>query len=341
MFFSKLFSKNSSIVGVDLGTANIKLAQISHASTPVLEAYGMVNCVNQLNGKQDEAAIDKVADTLKRLLDKSGITTPECVISFPNSAVFTSVLELPAMSESETTKAVEFEAKKYVPLSLSEIDLSWTVLSVDPLSGKTVKILLTAVPKQITQNYLKVFLKAGLKPKVAEIEALALIRSLIGSDNLNCVIIDIGAKATSLNIVENGFLRLSRNLNIGGETITGKVADSLRVSFTRAEQFKKDFGVSGGSFLPETIKPVINVIKNEIKQLFTIYQSQNVKVDKVILVGGGALLPGIVQFFQDLNVKVEMGNSVRSIAYSKDLEHILSRYSLNLAIAIGLALRKG
>lgn len=341
MFLNKLFAKKTSILGVDIGTANIKIAEITHESSPVLKTYGMANCAYQLGGKQVNESVAKVAETLRQLADKAGVSTDTCVISFPNSAVFTSVLELPQMNESEMTSAVEFEAKKYVPLPLSDIDLSWTVLSVDPLSGKTAKILLTAVPKQITQSYMQVFELAGLKPLVGEIEALALIRSLIGPQNSNCVIIDIGAKSTSLNIVENGFLRLSRNLNIGGETITGKIAESLSLSFARAEQFKKDFGVSGSTFMPETIKPVLNIIKNEVKQLLTIYQSQNVKVDKIILVGGGALLPGISDYFSDLKILVELGNPLKSVAFAKELEPIVKRYTLNLAIAIGLGLRKG
>jgi type IV pilus assembly protein PilM len=307
---------------------------------PVLETFGMVNAPYLFSGKAEKEAVEKTADILKKLMEKAGVSTNSCVISFPNSSVFTSVLELPQMNEAEMTSAVEFEAKKYVPLALSDIDLHWTVLSVDPLSGKTVKILLTAVPKQITQNYLAILDKVGLKALAGEIEALALIRSLIGTGNLNCVIIDMGAKATSLNIVENGFLRLSRNLNVGGDTITQKIAESLRLTFARAEQFKKDFGVSGSTFVPETIKPVLSIIKNEVKQLLMIYQSQNVKVDKIVLVGGAALLPGITEYFGDLKVAVELGNPFMSVGFSKDLEPILKRYTLNLAIAIGLGLRK-
>ena len=340
MLFDKFFAKKTSVLGVDIGTSNIKIAQISHQASPVLETYGMVNSPYQFSGKQDSEAVKNTSDILKKLIDKAGVTTNACVISFPNSSVFTSVLELPQMNEVEMKSAVEFEAKKYVPLALSDIDLSWTVLSVDPLSGKTVKILLTAVPKQITQNYLAILENLGLKAQAGEIEALALIRSLIGGDNINCVIIDIGAKSTSLNIVENGFLRLSRNLNIGGDTITQKIAESLRLSFPRAEQFKKDFGVSGSTFIPETIKPVLNIVKNEVKQLLMIYQSQNVKVDKLVLVGGGAMLPGISDYFSDLKVGVELGNPLKLVAYSKELEPLIKRYTLNLAVAIGLGLRK-
>jgi type IV pilus assembly protein PilM len=339
MFFSKVLSKKKSILGVDIGTANIKIAQVSHGDKAILETYGIVNTAYQLSGKNDELAIERMAEILKTLLRKANISTKYCVISFPNSAVFTSVIQMPKMNEREMNSAVEFEAKKYVPLALTEIDLSWTPVGGGGGGAEGLKVLLTAVPKQVTRNYMKVFELAGLEPRVGEIEALALIRSLIGNVPTNCVIIDIGARTTGLNIIQNGFLRLSRNLNIGGDTVTDKISQALNISIFRAEQFKKDFGVSGSTFIPETVQPVLNIIKNEVKQLLTIYQSQNVQVEKIFLVGGGANLPGIVNFFEDLNIKVELGNPLAAVSFAKDLEPVLKRFALSLPIAIGLALR--
>lgn len=340
MFLSGLFAKKKSFLGIDIGSANIKIAQISHKDGFVLDTYGMVNSVPSLGGKGGSEAIGQMANILKALLDKASVSTKRCAISFPNSSVFTSVIELPAMKDAELSSAVEFEAKKYVPLALSEVDLSWTPInSVNENPQEKTRVLLTAVPKQVTQDYMKVFALAGLEPEVGEIEALALIRSLIGNEPMNCVIIDIGARTTGLNFIENGFLRLSRNLNIGGDTITGKIVQALNISQVRAEQFKKDFGVSQLTFIPEIIKPTLNIIKNEVKQLLTIYQSQNIKIEKIILVGGGANLPGIVGFFEDLKITIELGNPLKAISYSESLDPVLKRYSLNLPIAIGLALR--
>jgi type IV pilus assembly protein PilM len=338
MNFSGLFSKHS-VVGVDIGTSNIKIAQISHNKDLVLDTYGIVNLSYQIGTKDDPEAVKQTANILKTLLSKAHITAKRCAISFPNSAVFTSVIELPRMSDNDLATAVEFEAKKYVPLSISDVDLSWVILNESSNISGMLKVLLTAVPKQVTKNYMKVFELAGLDPQVGEIEALALIRSLVGNKRLNCVIIDIGAKNTGLNIIEKGFLRLSRNLNVGGETITNKISESLRISKARSEQFKRDFGVTNSTFIPDTIKPVLSIIKNETKQLLTIAGSQGLSMEKIILVGGGANLPGLVDFFNDLKVSVELGDPLKAVGYSKDLEAVLKRYSLSLPIAIGLALR--
>lgn len=339
--FSFGSTKKKSILGVDIGTSNVKIAQISHnGQTRTLETYGIVNTAYQLTGRNDGQNVSRMADLLRALVEKAGVTTKKCIISFPNSAVFTSVVELPPMSEEELSTAVEYEAKKYVPLSLSEIDLSWEVIS-PPNQEKqnNAKILLTAVPKQIAENYRNMFYQAGLEPIAGEIEALSLIRSLIGNVQTNCVIIDIGARATGLNIIENGLLRLSRNLNVGGETITQKIAQSLNVSIQRAEQFKKDFGVSSNTFIPDTIKPVLNLIKNEIKQLLNIYLMHNVRLEKIILVGGGGNLPGMAEYFHDLGSEIELGDPLKTVSYSLALSPILKRYALSLPIALGLGLR--
>ncbi len=338
------FNKTQNVLGVDIGTANIKIAEVSfeNPDMPVLASYGIVNSSFGFSGINNPETISGIATLLKNLCMKAGVSTNKCIISLPNSAVFTSVIELPKMNPTETARAVEFEAKKYVPLALADVDLSWSLIgSVDTGQNlATQKILLTAVPKQVTKNYLQIFELARLKPIVGEIEALALIRSLVGNRAVNCAIIDIGAKSTGINIIEKGLLRLSRNLNIGGDTITKKIAQTLNITEARAEQFKKDFGIQSSTFLPDSIKPVLSLIKSEVKQLLTILQSHNASLDEIILAGGGANMPGIVEFFKELNVPVTQGNALQGVGYGSENKEVLERYELSLPIAIGLALRK-
>lgn len=330
------FSKQKSILGVDIGTANIKIAQISHDSTKVLDTYGIVNISYQIDNHNNTVAINQTAEILSNLLKQARTTTKRCVVSLPNSAVFTSVIDMPKMTEKQLASSIEFEAKKYIPLPISEVGLSWSVVSSDATSSK---VLLTAVPNQVRESYVKVFELAGLELEIIEIEALALIRSLIIGTVKNSVIIDIGAKSTGLNVIKNGYLQLTRNLNIGGDTITNRIAQVLNLSYLRAEQFKRDFGVSQAAFIPEAVKPILTIIKNEVKQLVNLYQSKDSKLDKIILVGGGSNLPGIIDFFSDLGAPVELGNPLKMVSYPKSGEAVIERFAPQLPIAVGLALR--
>lgn len=333
------FSQNKSIVGVDIGTTYIKMAQITHSSKQVktLDTYGIVNVNGQI-GTSQEAGIKETAAILANLISRAGVTTKRCVASLPNSAVFTSVIDMPKMSDKDLASAMQFEAKKYVPLPFAEVKIDWAIISEVPETN-SLKVMLIAVPNQVKDNYQAVFEQAGLELEVIEIEALALIRSLIVDSTKNNVIIDIGAKATGLNVVKNGLLQLTRNLNIGGDTITERIAESLNITFSRAEQFKKEFGVNGNNFLPETIKPVLNIIKNEVKQLISIYQSHGVTIDNILIVGGGSQLPGTTEYFKDLGSAVFLGNSLSQVSYPKSIEPLLVRARAQLPVAVGLALR--
>jgi type IV pilus assembly protein PilM len=332
------FSKQKSILGVDIGTSYIKIAQVTHGQTKVLDTYGIVNIGGKIGTETPEASIHDTAALLANLMTQARVSTKRCVASLPNSSVFTSVIDMPAMTSSELGSAMQYEAKKYVPLPFAEVNLSWSIIAEDK-DNKTLKVLLIAVPKQVKNNYLRLFELAGLQLEIIEIEALALIRSLIIDDSKNSVIIDIGAKATGLNIIKNGLLQLTRNMNIGGDTITDHIAQSLNVTPGRAEQFKKDFGVSQSDFLPEAIKPVLAAIKNEAKQLIGIYQAHNLHLDNVVMVGGGSQLPGITGAFQDLGLPVTLGNPLANLAFPQAGEPLLKRFSLQLPIAVGLALR--
>jgi type IV pilus assembly protein PilM len=350
-----LFSKPKGHLGVDIGTSNIKIVQLRpHDDKFVLETYGLVNVAYQLSNKDSGKAITHTAEVLKRLVAQSQVTTNKIVASLPNSVVFTSVIEIPPIPEEELRSAVQSEAKKYVPLPLEEVALSWITiqekkkvnldtnlgdLSKRDTSGNQ-KILLTAVPTIVVDNYLKVFEQAGLEAIALEIEALALIRSLVGDNSDTLLVIDIGAKNTSVNLIDNGYLRLSKNLGVGGDTITTSIAQSLNVSFVRAEQFKKDFGLSSqGQQLPQVMRPILDIIKNEAAQLVSLYESRGDRIDRILLSGAGSKIPSLSQYFSSLNKPVVMANPWSRVIYPDKLRPVIEPLGLNLAVATGLAMR--
>lgn len=331
------FGKDKSILGVDIGTQAIKLVQLN-SDNYLLETYGIVDLVEPITNQASEVVITQTAELLKTLCSKARVTTKRCAMSLPNQTVFASVIDMPKMSDDELEQAIQFEAKKYVPLPITEVSLSWSLISEDPATNIT-KVLLIAVPKQVRDMFITIFHKAGLELEVIEIEALALIRSLIDEQPQNDVIIDIGAKVTGINFVKDGLLQLTRNLNIGGHTITEKIGQTLNLQLPRAEQFKRDFGLNSTDFLPEAVKPVLNSIKTEVKQIIELYKSNKVIANRIILVGGGTQMPGLKEYFSDLSPNVIIGDSLKKISYPAEVEEVLKRYSMQLPVAIGLAMR--
>src|SRR3989344_312210 len=151
------FSRSKSKLGVDIGTSTIKVVQLKRDNGKfLLETYGMVNAASQVMSKADVDVISQTAGVLKTLLEKAKVTTKKVIASLPNNIVFVSVIDMPALSDKELKNAIEWEARRYVPLPLEEVTLSWSVMRESQTAEK-IKVLITAVPTTVIENYLRMF----------------------------------------------------------------------------------------------------------------------------------------------------------------------------------------
>jgi len=88
----------------------------------------------------------------------------------------------------------------------------------------------------------------------------------------------------------------------------------------------------------ESLAPVVN----EIKYILEVFGSKdNRRVEKIILTGGGALLPGLTNYLSEaFNLNVIVGDPWFRVAYPFELKPILDKIGPRLAVAIGLAMRE-
>ncbi|PIR97630.1 MAG: hypothetical protein COT91_00560 [Candidatus Doudnabacteria bacterium CG10_big_fil_rev_8_21_14_0_10_41_10] len=361
-----LFSRSKSVLGIDIGTSYIKAVQIKQEKgTAILESYGMVHVVYPAGGEGKFNILDQTAEVLSDLYKRSNFTTKKVVVSMPANMVFVSILNLPSIPEKDIQSSIEYKAQKYIPLPLQDVNLSWQIIRqekalkvpilkkkedkediegeepVAPKQDQGVDVLLTALAKNVVNNYLHIIDAAGLEPVALEVETLSQIRALVGPQTPNGVlIVDIGAKTTNLTLVDRGYLYGSRHLTVGGDSITDSIASAFGVSFDRAEEIKRS------SFQKQTVTPtlqvagtVIEIIKSECEQLMKIMTSQGKKVSEIILTGGGSELENIDQEFILLGPKVTRGNPLAKIIYDPKVEAKLSALSSQLTVGVGLALR--
>ena len=108
---------------------------------------------------------------------------------------------------------------------------------------------------------------------------------------------------------------------------------------------KFDLGVSALGenqvAVPQIIMTAVSPIINEIKYMIELFESSNnEKVEKIILTGGGSVLINLANYLENvLNVQVIIGNPWFRVSYQKELQPVLSEVGPRLAIAIGLAMR--
>ncbi|MBI4415120.1 MAG: type IV pilus assembly protein PilM [Candidatus Kerfeldbacteria bacterium] len=351
-----LFQRKQSFLGIDIGTSSIKAVELKNeAGRPKLVTYGYIEQQSDLVKSDSPQAQARLLATIKHLVQQAGVTTDKVVAALPSFAVFTSIISLPVMSEKDLLAAVRWEAKKFVPMPLDEMILDWRVIKEPETPqaqqqlgvkkrAKDLKILLTAAPKNLVKRYVDLFKAADMQLVSLETESFALERSLIGNDPSPIMVIDIGAIATDISVISHGIPLLNRSIDVGGETITKSIMNSLNIDVDRAEQFKRDFGMGtsdGNQQIPKTIEFVIGSIINETRYCLNLYQGQGQQtVEKVILAGGSSFLPSLPDYLaRVLNLKVFIGDPWARVIYPIELKSALQEIGPRFAVAIGLAMR--
>lgn len=360
-----MFGSSESYLGIDIGNSALKVVELKdEKGRPKLVTYGYIEQPNQILKTDSPEVKQNIIRALKLVCEKARVSTKRAVAALPSYTVFSSIIHLPELPKKEMEAAVNAEAKKFVPMPLEEMILDYKTLEDSPelsrfsppvANGastiqekpqKYVRLLLTAAPKQLVSRYVDIFKGAGLELVSLETEAFALERSLIGRDKAPIMIVDIGAVATTISVIVDSVPLINRSIDMGGLTITKSIANSLNIDMDRAEQFKRDFGLSNQtgttSQIPSRIEFMVSSVINEIKYVLNLYASQaNGNVEKIVLAGGSAWLPNFPAFLsQALNTKVYIGDPWARVIYPVELKPVLQEIGPRLAVSVGLAMRE-
>lgn len=339
-----LFFSNKSYLGVDIGSSGVKIVELKNqAGRARLLTYGFSENFDDL----DQASPEKIAGIISKICAEAGVISRQAVSALPTFSVFSSIINLSGVSKKDLPSAINWEAKKVIPLPPEEMILDWKKIDGpgEAADKNNIKVLLTGAPRALVKRYIKIFKSAGINLLSLETETFALIRALLGNDKSTVMMVEIGAKTTSFTIIDRSIPILNRSIDIGGRTITKAISHSLSIGEARAEQFKYDLGVGSAAAdnaIPRTIMDSVSPIVNEIKYALNLFQSKNnQRVDKIILSGGSALLMNFTDYLSKiLNLNVVAGNPWSAVSYPVDLKPLLDEIAPRLAIAIGLALRQ-
>ena len=342
MFLFK--EKPKSYLGVDIGASAVKLVELEKEEGRYkLKNYGIFSLKEYL--KQEKLTSQEIAEIIKKTIKEAKITSRQAYLSLPVYLSFSTLIDFPAMSEKEIKAAIPFEAKKYVPVPISEVVLDWSIVESPP-QQKELQVLLIAVPKEIINNYQKAIQLAGLNLSALEEETFSLSRALIGNDKSSIILIDAGARSISISIVDNGYIRVISNLEMGGMKLNKTISQQMGFSLEQAEKLKKDFSDSQltneqNSQLKGIIHSVLDMVIFEIKKIIDSYQNKyKRKLEKCILVGDGIRLPGFVEYFVNkLGLEVSLGDPFSRVIYPPLLKPVIKELGPSLTVAVGLAMR--
>jgi type IV pilus assembly protein PilM len=353
-FLDSLFggsNKEKSVIGVDIGSSSLKVVQLrKEHGQAVLETYGELALGPYAGGDVGQAtnlSSEQIVEALKDLLREAKVTTANAGVSIPFARSLLSLVTLPyAKNKDEQKTIIELEARKYIPVPISEVQLDWFIVpNKDPSKkeskeGKeTIEVLIVAVHNDelsLLQNIVK---GAGLVSNFYEIEIFSTVRAVVDEPIRPVMVLDIGAASTKMYVVDHGVPALSHSISVGSQDITRSISVASGVSMSRAEAVKKEEGLQNAA---AGLDVVFSRIFSEARRVLIQYETaHNNSVVGIVLTGGGGVTKSLGAYAKNIfSIDVHVADPFAKTEAPAFMRPVLEEIGPEFAVAVGLALRK-
>jgi type IV pilus assembly protein PilM len=292
---------------------------------------------------------DRVSEALTRALAQAGVSTTSVVTVVPAPAVIIKKIVLPIQNAQNLESAVMVEASHLIPESLDNVNLDFQVLDwVD--DGSKAEVLLVGAKKDIINSYVEAIVGAGLETVIVDVDHFALENmfeiNYSAAAGKAVGLINVGARYTSINIMEDGRSTFTGDVPAGGAEFNDVLVRQLGVTFEEAELLKNggQVGPHGPAEVQPLVASVVEFLIEEIQRNLSFFWTAATEepLGGLYLSGGAAVVPGLAaQLSQRLEVPVEVVDPFRQIAVdSRADQQLIQQHGPAFAVCVGLATRR-
>lgn len=346
--FKNLFSSGgSSVLGIDIGSSSLKLVQLKRQKgRAVLETYGEIALgpyADKSVGQAVSLSPSVIATAFEDLARESKVTTRDCGIAIPLSSSLVSLIKVPDLPDTKLREIVPIEARKYIPVPISEVLLDWYLIPEGPGGNKNEagqkEALIVAIHKDVISRYQSIVQGAKLNAAFFEIEAFSTSRGVLDRGIEPVAVVDMGASSTKLYISQAGVVRDSHIINEGSQDVTQRIATSQNVSFEKAEKTKRE---ASKEDVASFASGALNHTFSEVRRVISQYQRiNNVSIVDVYLSGGGSELRGALESASEfLDAEIHIADPFAKVDAPAFLADVLQEAGPEFSVAIGVALRQ-
>jgi type IV pilus assembly protein PilM len=335
---------------VNLAASNVSVSQFSAAAgTLVLEQFYVEEIAPGLTG--DEEWLNAAIAALANLVNQHDLKGRVTVIA-PAFLLLQKPLRVPQVERARQAQIVAFEAQNAIPYPLNEVIWDSQLMASD---GVEAEVLLFALRTEVATRIANLVTSTGLRPM--SIQAAPLLDSQAfrlsgGSAAEEVLIVNVGARSTTLSFVGPGGVNIQTATNMGGNLLTQGVSDNTGQPFATSEAIKVGY-FSGVIQLAETDPQVailqanaqtfIRRLAQDInRRLINVRRGANGRQPARILVTGrGSQVPGLAeQLCETLRLQVEPFDPSSVITPGEGITaELLQRAKYQITEVIGEAAR--
>jgi type IV pilus assembly protein PilM len=348
-----VFRKPKALVGLDIGSSAVKAVELK----PVGKAFKVMAFGSEPvppDSIVDGAIIDgaSVVEAIRRLFDSRGIKTKDVAASLSGNAVIVKKIALPTMTEAELAESIYWEAEQYIPFDIQDVNLDYQILDPgNPAAGKsTMDVLLVAAKKEKIADYTGVIGQAGRTAVVVDVDAFALQNAYEANYGIEhgavVVLLNVGASATNINILQGDQSVFTRDISIGGNAYTEALQKELNLPFQQADSLKRGEAVEGVTY--DEARPVLRAVTEnvmlEVQKTFDFFKATATfeRITRVVVSGGASRAEGFLEMLTErFEAPVEVFDPFKKVSFdSKKFNVAPETVGPTVAVAVGLALRR-
>lgn len=343
----------SKIVGLDIGSYAIKLVEIDRSKKGYsLEYVGLAALPDGAIVDKSIKKPDLVSSAINNLYRNSKSRTKEVTTSLAGKSVIIKQVTMSSMTDAQLERQIQMEAEPYIPFDIKDVNLDFFIMGDRPHKEKegTMEVVLVAARKEAMTEYLDLIKSCNLKPLVVDVDLFALeVMYEFCYPNVQeevVALVNIGATQMNINILKSGASQYTRDLPIGGDSITREIMRFFDVDYDRAENIKR--GAHLENINPRNLRKIfqrsVDYFVSELQKILDFF-STNISYDpiqKIFLSGGASATYGLIPTIQtELNIPVEIVDPFRSLRINEKVFDVdyLTNVGASMAVAVGLALR--
>lgn len=342
---SRMWNATRSVIGIDIGAREIKAVQLVRGAKAVSIA------ASARFTRHDASLSDREMELLIDVLERRGFTGNHVVIAAPASQVVTSVLELPPRSSgAPLDRIAHVELGRVGKLDNAGYESAFWDLPAPVRASAATNVLAVALCHDHADVLIDAFEAGGLTVDRIDTQAWALARACSAQSAATpaiTAVLDIGWDATRLLLIHEGLPVFHRTLGgTGIKSIAKQMGDEMGVDqaaalylMSNVSPGEQDGGIDElQSIIGHFIEGLSSEMNNSLA--YAGHRFPNHPLTRMLLVGGGAKLPGMASRFATRYEIEAMSVSLGDVAHcTGDARDIVG--DCGLLLALGLAMPVG
>ena len=350
--FSQLNTKTTAspkhVVGIDLGSSSIKVVELlQNEGVLTLKTYGELQLgpyADKELGRATRLEVGQQTEALVDVLRESKVTATSGVMTLQLSTSFVTVFSVNAKEGADIGPQVRVEARKYIPVPMTDVTLDWSELPpLGDAPASVHEVLVAAVQNEARAESLKLLQAVKMSSQPTEIELFSALRAASKPTDTSIAIVDLGAQTSKIYIAREGVVRKIHRVFVGGAQATNRISKILSIPFEDAENKKRNY-TENSDHSKEIKKAMMTTFERPLQEFKRVLKQYELRsgeeVSRVVITGGSASFVDMQTYVSYMfDRPVERVNPFDKVAYPAFMEDTLTDIAPTFSIALGAALR--